>query len=108
MLKVGRHIRPNQRFKLIVAREESEVHFLEGYRNQYANIYPISCTGPLALIEGEPTQEDLKIAAGVIARYSKDKNEESVTLEVKLNSGISQQISIKPLGIDDIPQSWII
>jgi hypothetical protein len=32
MLKVGRHIRPNPRFKMIVAREEGEVKFLEGYR----------------------------------------------------------------------------
>jgi hypothetical protein len=31
MLKVGRHIRPNPRFKMIVAREEGEVKFLEGY-----------------------------------------------------------------------------
>lgn len=108
MLKVGRHIRPNNRFKLIVAREESEVNFLEGYRNQYANIYPISCTGPLALIEGKPNQEDLKIAAGIIARYSKDKNEKSITVEVKLDNGIQQQIMVKPLGIDEIPQDWFI
>jgi hypothetical protein len=32
--------------------EEGEVKFLEGYRNQYANLYPISCNGPLALIDG--------------------------------------------------------
>jgi hypothetical protein len=48
---------------MIVAREEGEVKFLEGYRNQYANLYPISCNGPLALIDGEPNQEDLQIAA---------------------------------------------
>jgi hypothetical protein len=45
---------------MIVAREEGEVKFLEGYRNQYANLYPISCNGPLALIDGEPTQADLQ------------------------------------------------
>lgn len=108
MLKVGRHIRPNKRFKLIIAREESEVHFLEGYRNQYANIYPISCTGPLALIEGTPNQEDLQLAAGIIARYSKDKNEKNITVEVKLDNGIQQQIVIRPMGADEIPQAWYI
>jgi hypothetical protein len=46
---------------MIVAREEGEVKFLEGYRNQYANLYPTSCNGPLALIDGEPNQEDLQI-----------------------------------------------
>jgi len=60
MLKVGRHIRPNQRYKMIIAREEGEVNFLEGYRNQYTNIYPTSCKGPLAIIDGQPNQKDLK------------------------------------------------
>ena len=46
MLKVGRHIRPNQRYKMIIAREKGEVNFLEGYRNQYTNLYPTSCNGP--------------------------------------------------------------
>ncbi len=108
MLKVGRHIRPNKRFKLIIAREESEVHFLDGYRNQYANIYPISCTGPLALIEGKPNQEDLKIAAGIVARYSKDKNKDNITVEVKLDNGIQQQIIVKPLAANAVPQAWYI
>ena len=70
MLKVGRHIRPNQRYKMIIAREEGEVNFLEGYRNQYTNLYPTSCNGPLAIIDGKPNQKDLKTAAKILARYS--------------------------------------
>jgi hypothetical protein len=42
----------NQRIAL--EGEEGEVKFLEGYRNQYANLYPTSCNGPLALIDVYP------------------------------------------------------
>lgn len=108
MLKVGRHIRPNQRFKMIIAREEGEVRFLEGYRNQYANLYPISCNGPIALIDGEPNQEDLKIAAQILARYSQSREQSSVEVEVKLNVGVTQQLNVTPLGVDDIPKTWFV
>jgi hypothetical protein len=108
MLKVGRHIRPNQRFKMIVAREEGEVKFLEGYRNQYANLYPTSCNGPIALIDGEPNQEDLKVAAQVLARYSQGREQESVQVEVKLNAGVTQSLSVKPLGVDEMPKAWFV
>jgi tRNA U34 2-thiouridine synthase MnmA/TrmU len=106
MLKVGRHIRPNKRFKLIVAREEGEVKFMEGYRNQYSNLYPTSCNGPLALIDGKPNQEDLKTAARVIARYSQGRSESSVNVEVRLESGVQQQFSVEPLS--EIPQEWFV
>jgi hypothetical protein len=108
MLKVGRHIRPNPRFKMIIAREEGEVKFLEGYRNQYANLYPISCNGPIALIDGEPNQEDLKIAAKILARYSQGREQDSVDIEVKLTVGVAQKFSVKPLGVDEIPEAWFV
>ena len=108
MLKVGRHIRPNPRFKMIIAREEGEVKFLEGYRNQYANLYPISCNGPIALIDGEPNQEDLKIAAKILARYSQGREQDSVDIEVKLTVGVAQKFSVKPLGVDEIPKAWFV
>ncbi len=108
MLKVGRHIRPNNRFKLIVAREEGEVKFLEGYRNQYTNLYPISCNGPLAIIDGKPTQEDLQLAAKVVARYSQGREENNVEIEVKLDNGIIQKISVVPFKADEINKDWLI
>ena len=108
MLKVGRHIRPNDRFKLIVAREEGEVKFLEGYRSQYSNLYPTSCNGPLALIDGEPNQEDLQLASKILARYSQGRSEDSVDVEVKLESGVMQKFSVKPFAADEIKKGWLI
>jgi tRNA U34 2-thiouridine synthase MnmA/TrmU len=108
MLKVGRHIRPNQRFKIIVAREEGEVKFLEGYRNQYTNLYPVNCKGPIALIDGEPTQSDLELAAKIVARYSQGRDLDEVSIEAKLNSDIKQIFNIKPFSGEDIQISWMV
>ena len=108
MLKVGRHIRPNSRFKLIVAREEGEVKFLEGYRNQYSNLYPVSCNGPLALIDGEPTQDDLHSAARILARYSQGREDDLVDVEIKLNNGVMKKLSVVPFKNDEIDKSWLI
>jgi hypothetical protein len=108
MLKVGRHIRPNERYKMIIAREEGEVKFLEGYRNQYTNLYPTSCKGPLALIDGKPNQKDLKMAARILARYSQGRDREKVDVEVRLDSGVLQQFSINPLSAEEVSQDWMI
>ena len=108
MLKVGRHIRPNSRFKMIIAREEGEVKFLEGYRNQYANLYPTNCNGPLALIDGSPNQVDLQIAARILARYSQGREKKSVNIEIKLEVGVAQQLSVKPFSADEIKKDWMV
>ncbi|HIE77506.1 MAG TPA: tRNA (5-methylaminomethyl-2-thiouridylate)-methyltransferase [Candidatus Thioglobus sp.] len=108
MLKVGRHIRPNKRFKMIVAREEGEVKFLEGYRNQYANLYTTSCNGPLALIDGEPNQEDITIAAKILARYSQGRNENEVKVEVRLTAGVVQQLSVNPFSSEEVDKAWLV
>jgi len=108
MLKVGRHIRPNQRYKMIIAREEGEVNFLEGYRNQYTNIYPTSCKGPLAIIDGKPNQKDLKTAAKILARYSQGRETENVDVEVRLDSGVMQQFSVKPFLVEEISKDWMV
>ncbi len=108
MLKVGRHIRPNPHFKMIIAREEGEVKFLQGYRNQYANLYPISCNGPLSLLDGEFKQKDLTIAARILARYSQDRDKNIVDVEVNMNSGITQRLSVKPFSNNEIEKTWIL
>ena len=108
LLKVGRHIRPNNRFKLIIAREEGEVNFLSGYAKQYNYIHPISHTGPLALIDGKTNQEDLQIAAQIIARYSQGKKTDLVTVEVNLMSGVSQQFSVSPCIAESTLKTWFV
>ncbi len=63
LLKVGRHIRPKAHYKMIVAREDGEGRFLEGYRKSFISLCCISHNGRLAYPDGSPDETDLQLAA---------------------------------------------
>ena len=74
LLKVGRHIRPARHFKLIVAREEGEGKFLQGYKREFPTLKVTSHGGPFALIDGELSDEELRQAAAIVARDSQGRS----------------------------------
>ena len=108
LLKIGRHIRPNKRFKVMVSREEGENNFLEGYRKEFINLRVTSHPGPLALIDGTPDPDDLNLAARIVARYSKGKSAEQVTVRIEPTEGEPLELTVTPLLPDEIPQAWFI
>lgn len=109
LLKVGRHIRPEPSFKLIIAREEGETRFLSGYKNQFQSIKTTSHSGPLAIIQGaELNEEQIKLCAGIIARYSKGKQADQVELSFSRARGEHSPVRVKPLQPADIPENWIL
>jgi hypothetical protein len=108
LLKVGRHIRPNPRFKIMIAREDGEGRFMEGYKKTFINLNCSSHQGPLALIEGTPTDDDLVVAAKLMARYGQGREAETVDVEIRLLNGETKTLSVVPFLADDIPQEWFI
>ena len=108
LLKVGRHIRPAKNYKLIVSREEGENNFLHGYRKSFHSIHMLSHGGPLTLVDGEPSDEDLVMAARIAARFSKGKNAQQVTAQIDSKNGVSRVVEVKPVLPTEIPQSWYI
>ena len=109
LLKVGRHIRPDKSFKLIIAREEGENRFLSGYKNQFQSIKTVSHAGPLALIEGDELNDvQLNLACAIIARFSKGRNRDSVELAYHNRNDEVKPVYVKPLDADQIPQEWYI
>ena len=109
LLKVGRHIRPSKDFKLIIAREEGETRFLSGYKRQFQTIKTVSHPGPLALIEGEPLdQEQLELACAITARFSQGRDAESVELRFSDREQESHMLQVKPLRRDQIDPEWVI
>lgn len=107
LLKVGRHLRPRDHFKIIISREEGESNFLMGYRKQFINLQTISHEGPLALIDGRADKDDLLLAARLVARFSQGRDAENVTVEINQN-GQTEQLDVSPLTADDIPNAWYI
>ncbi len=108
LLKVGRHLRPRPHFKLIIAREDGENQFLSGYRRQYTYLRSMSHAGPLSLVDGEVSEDDLVLAARLTARYGQGRNADRVEVEVTVRGGEARLMSVSPYPADDIPSEWHI
>ena len=108
LLKTGRHIRPSENFKMIIAREEGETKFMQGYKKQFVWIKTVSHSGPLTLIDGNDlSAEDLQLAASITARYCQGRNDPEVTVAIGDHSKEdARELTVKPMPADEIQQSW--
>jgi len=108
LLKVGRHLRPAPNYKVIISREEGETNFLKGYRSEFLTMQTLPHTGPIAMIDGEPTQQDLKTAASLLARYGQGRHADNVEVELRATDGSLSTLNVRPLKPGDVPKSWYI
>ena len=106
LLKVGRHIRPAPHYKLIVGREEGENNFLAGYRRRFVHLNTVSHTGPLTLIDGAPSPDDLILAARIAARYSQGRSARQVSVNVHHLSGAIEELRVSPLPPMALEPAW--
>ena len=108
MLKVGRHIRPNDNFKMIVGREQGENKFMEGYRKMYPYIHCASHNGPLTLLDGTLSESDVELAARIAARYGQGRSADEVEMSVTFPDGKNTLLKVKPMSADEIPEAWYV
>ncbi|MHB1240043.1 MAG: tRNA (5-methylaminomethyl-2-thiouridylate)-methyltransferase [Gammaproteobacteria bacterium] len=108
LLKVGRHLRPRPHFKLIIAREEGENRFLEGYRRQFTHLTTVSHPGPLALVDGAADGTDLELAARLTARFSQGRDAPWVQVEVTPLGKAPRVLEVAPLAADGVPKEWYL
>jgi tRNA U34 2-thiouridine synthase MnmA/TrmU len=108
LLKVGRHLRPRNNFKLIIGREEGENRFLEGYRERFTHLRALSHSGPLALIDGQVDENDLILAARLTARFSQGRDAGSVSVQVNDCQEGSRRLNVVPLSSNEVPREWYL
>lgn len=108
LLKVGRHLRPRPHFKLIIGREEGENRFLEGYCKQFIHLKTLSHKGPLALLDGTADEDDLSLAARIMARFGQGRDAGTVEIEVTSPDGESKLLQVTPLPSDAVPGEWYV
>ena len=106
LLKVGRHMRPNARFKLIIGREQGENKYLQGYRKRFLNLRTMSHEGPLALIDGAPNDLDVELAARIVARYSQGRTAAEVEIKAAWPDGREHPMRVAPLAPIEVPDDW--
>lgn len=108
LLKVGRHIRPAAHYKLIVGRDEGENNFLSGYRKQFTHLQSTSHLGPLALLDGEASREELELAARIVARYSKGHDADEVRVQITEPGGAAHELAVAPLSPGELRPEWTV
>ena len=108
LLKVGRHLRPRENFKMIISREEGENNFLMGYKNRYIPLRTTDHPGPLVMIDGEASEEDLALAGRILARFGKGKSAEEVTVEIAKPKQEPYEIKVAPMPASQVEKSWYI
>ena len=114
LLKVGRHLRPRPHFKVIISREEGENHYLSGYQRQFILMTTESHPGPIALIDrvtghatdGEMHQDDLELAARLVARYGQGRDAEQVTVKATRPDGAATTLTVAPMHPSEVPDHW--
>ncbi|MDN3516626.1 tRNA (5-methylaminomethyl-2-thiouridylate)-methyltransferase [Aquisalimonas lutea] len=108
LLKMGRHLRPRPHFKLIVSREDGENRFMHGYRKRFTHLVPTSHGGPLALLDGEAAEDDLELAARLVARFSQGRDADRVRVAVTEREGTPREMEVTPMAAADVPQEWYV
>jgi tRNA U34 2-thiouridine synthase MnmA/TrmU len=109
LLKIGRHIRLGDNFKMIISREEGETRFLEGYRKQFNYIKTSSHPGPMTLLDGEDiSAEDIYLAASITARYSQGRDEDKVTVLVGQLGKEPREMQVVPKKANEIEKEWLL
>ncbi len=101
ILRVGRHFRLSERMKVVVGRDEGENAILVGYAGGRTLIDPpLSVMGPSSLVEGDPSEEELSLAASLAARYCDHAGTTPIAMDVT-TKGERRTVVVAPLDAAD-------
>jgi len=95
LLRIGRHFRYSPLCKIIVGRDRTENETMESLATGEDVLLKVDGYGsPLTLVSGEITQEALKVAASLCARYSDARNNFSVDVTDVNDPGFTLKVSV--------------
>ncbi len=109
ILRLGRHFRLSDRVKVVVGRDEAENIALARFSAGRWMIEPVPpVMGPTALLEGTPSDDDVRLAASLVARYCDHAGPAPIEMETTVD-GARRAISAAPLDPqDDRLSAWRI
>ena len=104
LLQVGRHFQLSEDRHLVVGRREEEnARLTELFREGDTLLRVHGIPGPLGLLRGRADEEGLRMAASIVARYSKAKDQERVEVHYGGNEEpFSGRLFVSPAGEDQI------
>jgi len=101
LLKNGRQFRLSDEVKVIVGRNEGENTTLAAFRAGRVSIEPVSVMGPLTLVEGRPSPEEILTAASLAARYADRAGDEPVEMTI-IDAAGERTVGVLPFATDDL------
>lgn len=104
LLTTGRHFRLSEEVKLIVGRNEAENRLLEQFSDRFPIVKISTFQGPLGLIYGRPSEDEIKKAGGIILRYSKSKDKEVSVVDPE---GKQEKINVTPMPPEEVEKFFI-
>jgi tRNA U34 2-thiouridine synthase MnmA/TrmU len=102
LVPIGRHFRLPSGVKVIVARNREEAEFLKRFSEDWYLLKPMG-KGTVALLlkREKPSEEELRLASSLVARYSKNTEKDVVVLRGGSALGV---VKAKPLSEELIGQ----
>ena len=100
ILRYGRQFRISERTKVFVGRNQGENEAMAEFARGRYVIEPRGVMGPLTLVEGDPSEEELSLAARIAARYCDHDDEATVALRIS-RAETTRTAEAMPLSADD-------
>lgn len=98
LLKIGRQFRLSEQSKLTLGRHQEDNDSIRAAdKSDYIILRTPGVSGPLGLISGAPTEEDLQTAGAIVATYGKGKEQEKVEVLAELPDG-EKSFNIAPMS----------
>jgi len=108
LLAYGRHFRINETGKFIIARNNSENHtFLKLLSDNITYLQMVDSLGPMGIIRGSFTDDELALCGSLLARFSKEKEKPEVNIALVENEQIIKQFAVVP-GDDSLCEKYRI
>ncbi len=102
LLRVGRHFRLDRQTKVIVGRNEEDNKKILHYKQPGHHVLEAVDVGsPITLLVGPATEENIRKAAMITARYTSARREPAVRVTMRNESG-SVEVSVPPAKDKDL------
>ena len=100
LMKVGRHFRLSATTKVIIGRNRDENEALEAFSVSRTRIDPLDAMGPTTLVEGKPTEEEIRLAAALTARYADHDGRPTIAMRI-VEANAERTMDVAPLDAND-------
>lgn len=109
LLKIGRHFRVTENAKIISTRTADEANLIkEHLSSEDVILLAKDFNGSMTVIIGEPSMQDIEVAAKISGRYSKGKDEANLAVKYgKYGSPLNEIIEAVPAADEEIDNYMI-